>query len=103
MTSEFTNRKAAKRPKPGPPADLSKLGLPRARKVILHAYNTFGRNSIASFDLIIQIRLCKSATNSMHFCDANFSVVRNEIFIALLVNSCLDFDPSTGVAPLSVG
>lgn len=35
LTSEFINRKAAKRAKPGPPADLSKLGLLRARKAIL--------------------------------------------------------------------
>lgn len=74
LRSEFaTNQKAAKRTKPGIPADLSQVGTPKAvlqasprrsgREMSFYdTYKKCGRNFIASCDLMIQIRLCEDAT-----------------------------------------
>lgn len=78
--------------------------------------NGWKKNPIPSRDLIIRIRLREDGTYGVTDEEepaigcmfAMFAMVispvgGNETYIAPLVVDCLNFDPSPGVAPLSVG
>lgn len=120
-----TNRKAAERPNPGysrrsrPSWDsYSSVTSPpkRSRRDILHTKTVGKKIPFPSRDLIIRIRLREDGTYGVTDEEepaigcmfAMFAMVispvgGNETYIAPLVVDCLNFDPSPGVAPLSVG